>query len=156
MNIQKQKLAISIGIPLAIGGLSAWLTRSGMKAFQTVSQPPLTPPGWLFPVVWTVLFVLMGVAAYLVQISSADREQKKTALWFYGVQLIFNFGWSILFFNLKMYLFAFVWLIALWVLIAVAAVLFFKMVKAAGWLLAPYLLWVLFAGYLNAGVWLLN
>lgn len=156
MKIQKRLLAISIGIPLATGALSAWMSRSGMKNFENVAQPSLSPPGWMFPVVWTVLFVLMGTAAYLVQVSASDREQKKTALWFYGVQLVFNFCWSILFFSLKMYLFAFVWLIALWVLIAATGVLFFRIAKAAGWLLLPYLLWVMFAGYLNAGVWLLN
>ena len=156
MKTEHKVLAACIGIPLAVGGLSAWLTREGMKAFEQVKQPPLSPPGWLFPVVWTLLFTLMGVASYLVLSADAPQSMKTRALGIYGVQLVFNFVWTIVFFNAQWFLFAFLWLVALWLLILATAVQFFRIRRAAGWLLVPYLLWVGFAGYLNYGVWVLQ
>lgn len=152
MKINWKNLITAIAIPLAVGGLSAWLTKSGMKAFETVNQPPLSPPMWLFPVVWTILFVLMGIASYLV----VGKEGSAKALTLYAIQLIFNFFWSIWFFNLGWYLFAFLWLLCLWGLILATMVLFYRISKPAGYLLLPYLLWVTFAGYLNFGVYLCN
>ena len=113
-NIHWKNLITAVAIPLAAGGLSAWITKDGMKAFETVNQPPLTPPMWLFPVVWSILFVLMGIASYLVVMQKGEDTK---ALTLYAVQLIFNFFWSIWFFNLGWYLFAFLWLVALWILI---------------------------------------
>ena len=156
MNIQKRLLAICISIPLAVGGLSAWLTMDSMKTFEQLNQPPLSPPGWLFPVVWTLLFVLMGIASYLVAASEAAQEQKRRALIVYGVQLAFNFLWSIVFFNLRWFLFAFIWLVVLWILILLTAAAFYRIRKVSAYLLIPYLAWVAFAGYLNFGVYLLN
>ena len=156
MKILKKRLIINIAIPLLVGALSAWLTRDSMKTFEQLNQPPLSPPGWLFPVVWTILFTLMGIAAYLAVSSRATPEVQKSALWTYGVQLAFNFLWSIVFFNLRWFLFAFVWLIILWLLILATAVQFYRIHRAAGLLLVPYLAWVAFAGYLNVGVFLLN
>jgi len=156
MKILKKRLIINIAIPLLVGALSAWLTSDSMKTFEQLNQPPLSPPGWLFPVVWTILFTLMGIAAYLVVTSRAAPEVQKSALWTYGVQLTFNFLWSIVFFNLRWFLFAFVWLIILWLLILATAVQFYRIHRAAGLLLVPYLAWVAFAGYLNVGVFLLN
>ncbi len=124
-----------------------------MKAFETVNQPPLTPPMWLFPVVWSILFVLMGIASYLVVMQKGEDTK---ALTLYAVQLIFNFFWSIWFFNLGWYLFAFLWLVALWILILATTVAFYRISKPAAWLMLPYLVWVAFAGYLNLGVWWLN
>lgn len=109
----------------------------------------------LFPVVWTVLYILMGIASYLV-LTSAKPNRSRSALLVYGVQLFFNFFWPILFFSLKLYLSAFFWLVLLWLLILVTTVLFYKIAKPAGLLLVPYLLWVAFAGYLNLGIYLLN
>ena len=103
-NIHWKNLITAVAIPLAVGGLSAWITKDGMKAFETVNQPPLTPPMWLFPVVWSILFVLMGIASYLVVLQKGEDTK---ALTLYTVQLIFNFFWSIWFFNLGWYLFAF-------------------------------------------------
>ena len=153
LKIQWKKLIVCLAIPLAVGGLSALLTRSGMESFETINKPPLSPPGWLFPVVWTILFVLMGIASYLVAVSD---KPSRTALTVYGVQLFFNFLWSILFFNLSQYLFAFVWLVILWILILITTVLFYRISKPAGYLMLPYLLWVAFAGYLNFAIYLLN
>ena len=156
MKIDKKLLAICIAIPLVVGGLAALLTNGSMDTFESLNQPPLSPPGWLFPVVWTILYVLMGIGSYLVAASDVPREFIKRALWIYGIQLFFNFLWPIAFFNFKWYLFAFIWLFILWVLILVTAVHFYRIRKTAGYLMIPYVLWVAFAGYLNLGVYLLN
>lgn len=127
-----------------------------MEAFQKLNQPPLSPPGWLFPVVWTILFLLMGIASYLVFTSKESRDAVNTALLVYGIQLVVNFFWSIFFFNLGAYLFSFFWLILLWVLILAVLLLFRRISRAAGYLMLPYLLWVSFAGYLNLAIYLIN
>lgn len=156
MKIDKKRLIICLAIPLVVGGAAGLLTMNSMEAFEALNQPPLSPPGWLFPVVWTVLYVLMGIASYLVSVSDAPQEEKTRALWTYGIQLAFNFLWPIAFFNLKWYLFAFLWLVILWILILITALRFGWIRKPAGYLLVPYLLWVAFAGYLNLGIYLLN
>lgn len=156
LKTSRKKLIICLAIPLAVGGISALLTKNGMEKFKSLNQPPLSPPGWLFPVVWTVLFLMMGAASYLVWRSGRPSRSVRRALLLYGVQLGFNFLWSILFFNLSLYLAAFIWLVALWLLILAAAVEFYRVSRGAGYLMVPYLLWVAFAGYLNFGVFLLN
>lgn len=155
MKIDWKKLAICVAIPLLVGGLAALLTRDSMEAFGALNQPPLSPPGWLFPVVWTILYILMGVASYLV-VTARRSRMINPALTAYGAQLFFNFFWSIIFFNWQQYLFAFIWLLVLWVLILVTLSRFYRIDKRAGYLLIPYLLWVTFAGYLNLGIYLLN
>ncbi len=112
MKIQWKKLIICIAIPLVVGGLSSLLTMNAMEHFATVEQPPFAPPGWLFPIAWSILYVLMGIASYLVLVSDKPARAE-TALTVYGIQLGFNFFWSILFFNFEIYLFSFFWLIAL-------------------------------------------
>lgn len=156
MKINYKKLIISIIIPLLVGGISAFLTRDSMSTFERVAKPPLSPPGWLFPVVWTILYILMGIAAYLVNTSKGPKTLSDSALAIYALQLVFNFFWSIIFFNMEAYLFAFIWLIALWLLILWTTVSFYKINKTAGLLMIPYLIWVAFAGYLNFGIYLLN
>ncbi len=155
-KVNWKRLILCIAIPLAVGGLSALLTRGGMDVFKMVKKPPLSPPAWLFPVVWTLLYTLMGIASYLVLESSADREEKEKALYLYGIQLLVNFFWPVLFFSFQRFGFAFLWLILLWVLILLTLVRFYRIHKTAGYLLIPYLVWVTFAGYLNFGIWLLN
>lgn len=146
-------MILCIVIPLAAGGLAGFLIRDGMETFKSLNKPSLSPPGWLFPIVWTVLYILMGIASYLVFTSGAPTH---LALAVYGIQLIFNFFWSIIFFNLEAYLFSFIWLTVLWLLILITMILFFRISKPAGYLLIPYLLWVTFAGYLNFSIYLLN
>ena len=114
MKIQFKKLIFCIAIPLAVGGISALLTSNTMETFSTINQPPLSPPAWLFPVVWTILYVLMGIASYLVLTS---EKPNRDALTTYAIQLAFNFFWSIIFFNFELYLLAFIWLVLLWLLI---------------------------------------
>lgn len=156
LQINWKKLIISLLIPLAVGGLSAFLTRGNMKFYEKVEQPPLAPPGWIFPVVWSILFLLMGISLYLVWISKAHPQQKKTAFAVFALQLFMNFIWSPIFFNMRRYLFAFVILLILWLLIITMITLFYRISKPAGLLQIPYLLWVTFAGYLNLGIYLLN
>lgn len=151
--IQWKKLFICIAIPLAVGGLSAALTKDSMELYETVQKPALTPPGWLFPVVWTILFVLMGIASYLIL---TTEKSKNTVLRIYGLQLAVNFFWSILFFNLQQYQLSFFWLLLLWGLVFITTVLFYQISKPAGYLMLPYLFWVTFAGYLNLSISLLN
>lgn len=155
-KINYKALIVAILIPLAVGGVSAILTNRAMDSFNELNQPALSPPGWLFPVVWTILYILMGIASYLVYVSDAPYSAKKSALTIYAVQLVFNFFWSILFFNLSMYLSAFVWLIVLWLLILATTLLFYTIDKRAAYLMIPYILWVAFAGYLNLAIYLLN
>lgn len=154
MKIKWKELIIAILIPLAVGGLSAFLTKDNMSTFDAVAKPPLSPPGWVFPVVWTVLYILMGIASYLIYTSRSF--DKKKALLFYGAQLMVNFFWSIIFFNLNAYLFAFIWLLLLWALILITLVKFYRINENAGLLMIPYIVWVSFAGYLNFGIFLLN
>ena len=155
MKINWKLLILCLVLPLAVGGLSAFVTGS-MGAYSGMIQPPLAPPGWVFPVVWTVLFVLMGVASYLVLTSGKDRLAISGALRVYGLQLVVNFFWSILFFRLSLCWAAFVWLVLLWGLVLLTLLRFSRISKAAGWLLTPYLLWVTFAGYLNFMICSLN
>lgn len=156
MKTNWKRLGIAIAIPLIVGGLATLLTKDNMIMFEVLDEPPLAPPQWLFPVVWTILYILMGAASYLVYKSKAASTEKTAALAFYAIQLVFNFAWSLIFFNLENYLLAFVWLCALWLLIVITTVRFFAINKAAGWLMLPYILWVTFAGYLNYAIYMLN
>ena len=145
---------ISVLIPLGVGVLSGFLTRDGIQAFALVEKPPLTPPAPLFPIVWSILYILMGIGAAMV--FQTDHPKRPTALTVYAVQLIVNFFWSLFFFNLQQYAFSFFWLLLLWLLIVVMIRLFYQIKPIAGLLQLPYLLWVTFAGYLTFGVWMLN
>lgn len=156
MNLKRNQLLLCIALPLGVGVLAGWLTRGSMEEFEVMNQPPLSPPGWLFPVVWTLLYLLMGIASYLVLASAQPQKNIDRALWLYGIQLGVNFLWPILFFNLSWYLFSFLWLILLWFLILAATLQFCQLSRTAGYLMLPYLAWVTFAGYLNLGVYLLN
>lgn len=140
----------------AVGGLAALLIRNDTELYRTaVQKPPLSPPGILFPIVWTLLYALMAIGMARVTIE-ATPEDKKVCTGIYLAQLVFNFFWSILFFKLRAFGVAFFWLVALWALILWMLVRFERVDKPAGLMQIPYLVWVTFAGYLNLGVWLLN
>ncbi len=139
---------------LLVGALAGYLISGSMGFYESLNKPPLSPPGKVFPAVWSVLYILMGIGAARVFLSG--KEGRKAALVLYGVQLLFNFCWSLLFFNARMFLAAFLWLIVLLALIATMFAVFRRLDRAAGWMQLPYLLWVAFAGYLNCAVWLLN
>ena len=156
MKSNIKKLLIALAIPLVVGGLSALLSGSGMENFATLNKPPLSPPGWVFPVVWTILYLLMGYASYRIYTSKATPKDKKQAQGLYAAQLFFNFLWSIVFFGLQWRLAAFFVLLILWILISLTMKAFSKIDEKAADLLLPYILWVTFAGYLNLTIYLLN
>lgn len=155
-KIKWKPLLLALALPLAVGGFSAFLTRDGMRAFALLKQPPLSPPAWLFPVVWTLLYLMMGLASYLVWVSGVSDRRRERALTVYGLSLAANFLWPILFFTVQAWLAAFLLLLLLWALVGIAALLFGAITPRAGKLLLPYLAWLTFAAYLNLGVWLLN
>jgi len=156
MKINKRLLVICVAIPLIVGMLSALLTRNSMEVFVYVEKPPLAPPAWLFPVVWTILYTLMGISSYIILTSDASREEINSAIKLYAYQLVVNFLWPTFFFNFKWYLFSFLWLILLWILVFLMIRKFYDISKLAAYLNVPYVVWLTFAGYLNAGIWLLN
>ena len=156
MKVNKKLLIICLAVPLAVGGVAALLSGGGMDAFEALNKPPLSPPGWLFPVAWTILYLLMGLASYLAVESMGPQQIINRSIALYALQLLFNFLWPIVFFNLEWYLFAFIWLIALWILILLTLRQFRRVSKPAANLLIPYLIWVAFAGYLNLGIYILN
>lgn len=156
MKIKLKSLIICIIIPLAVGGLAALLTMGNMNLFDTITKPPLSPPGWLFPVVWTILYTLMGIASYLVYESNADIKIITKSLTVYAVQLFLNFFWSIFFFNMRAFLFSFIWLVLLLFAIIYCIYLFSQTNKNAAYLIIPYAVWVAFAGYLNLAIYILN
>ena len=155
MKWNLKKLLISLAVPLAVGGLSALLS-GGMGGNEDLLQPPLSPPGWLFPIVWTALFLLMGYAFYRVWTSGEDPQKIKKAMILFGIQLFLNFLWSPVFFGLQWRLVAFFILLALWAAILLTIRAFSDVDELAADLLLPYLLWVTFAGYLNISLYLLN
>ena len=155
MKIKWKPLLICLAIPLAAGGLGAALG-GGMGNYTDLNQPPLSPPGWVFPIVWSILYLLMGYTSYRVYTSDADSKDKRRALIFYGIQLLLNLLWPGVFFGLQWYWVAFLLLLALWVMVYITMFLFGVIDDTAENLLIPYLLWLTFAGYLNLGVALLN
>lgn len=147
-----EPLIIALLIPLAVGAVSSLI--SGTMMAPTFIQPSFSPPGYLFPIVWTILYILMGISSYLVYTS--DSPAKPAALLVYAIQLVFNFFWTILFFRFSLYGLAFLWLLALIGLIAIMIYLFSKIRPTAAYLQLPYLLWCLFAAYLNFAVYMIN
>ncbi len=141
---------------LAVGGLSAFFTRNSMSIYDDILTPPLSPPSIVFPIVWTILFTLMGISAAMVYNSAAPQKQKETALLTYALSLAVNFFWSLIFFNLRAFLFAFLWLLLLLYLIIKTILQYYKINKTAAYLQIPYAVWVTFAGYLTLGIWWLN
>ena len=152
MSENRKLLIKSIALPLLVGAVAGLLTRNAMQDFDVLIKPPLSPPGWLFPVVWTILFTLMGISAAIVY----TKNRMNKGLLINGIQLLVNFLWSIIFFNLRAFLFSFIWLILLWVLIITMILEYMKTDKVAAYLQIPYLLWVTFAGYLNYMIYILN
>ena len=148
---------VSIAIALAVGLFSALLTRDSMDIYSQLVTPPLAPPGWLFPVVWTVLYVLMGISAAIIwEQREEDPAAASSGLSAYALSLGFNFLWSILFFNCRWLLLSFFWLLGLLALIWITVYDYRQISRPAAYLQIPYALWVTFAGYLNFGIWCLN
>lgn len=150
----KKKCWFYILVPLVAGAVAGMISGSGMAAYEQMAKPPLSPPGWVFPVAWTILYILMGIAVCLVAKSyDPDSQEALRAFW---VQLIVNVIWPILFFGLGLCGLAFGWLVLLWVLVFRLWKQFKSIDKRAGYLLVPYLLWLTFAGYLNLSICLMG
>lgn len=156
MKLNKRLLFICIAIPLIVGAVAALLTQNSMEVFSMVENPPLAPPAWLFPVAWTILYVLMGISSYLIITSGVEFEEIVEAMKLYAYQLIVNFLWPTFFFNFRWYFFAFIWLVLLWILVFLMIRKFYPIRKLAAYLNIPYIIWLTFAGYLNFGIWWLN
>ena len=148
--------AFWIALAETVGALSGLLSREGMRIYnETAVKPPFTPPAWVFPVVWSILFALMGIGAARIWLSQ-DSPDRSRGLNLFVVQLIVNFFWSLIFFNLQAYGAAFAWLILLWVLVVWMTLTFYRVDPLAALLQIPYLIWITFAGVLTAAVYLLN
>lgn len=148
---------ISIVIALGVGSLAACLVWGNIRLYAVLNKPPLAPPAPLFPIVWTVLYILMGIGSARIYLQrSAYPYEVLDALLSYALQLILNFFWPIIFFNMLTFLFAFIWLVVLWCAIIKMIFKFSRLDTAAAYLQIPYLLWVTFAGYLNFMIYLMN
>jgi tryptophan-rich sensory protein len=148
---------ISIAVALGVGGLSALLTMGNMDLYSDLRQPPLAPPAILFPIVWTILYILMGISAAMILTDvRVEKSERSAAMMPYAASLFVNFFWSILFFNLRAFLPAFIWLLLLEFLVLMTIFSYRKVNTGAAYLQIPYTLWVAFAGYLNFAIWLLN
>ncbi len=153
----KIKLIIAISLPLAVGAVAGLFTSTAVGGwYSTVVKPSFNPPNWIFGPVWTLLYILMGIAFYLVWIKAGDNDLKRNAMLFYFIQLALNFCWSFIFFYAEQPGWALADIILLWVFIAATIYWFSKISKTAAWLLVPYILWVTFATALNFAIWKLN
>lgn len=150
------KLIISIALPVAVGALSSFFTVTGEGSwYQTISKPSWNPPGWIFGPVWTTLYILMGIAFFLVW-RSPESKARKMAMLLFGIQLLFNFFWSFIFFDQQLIGLALVEIAVLWIFILLSIFAFARVNKTAAWLLVPYISWVSFAAILNYTIWKLN
>lgn len=145
-----------LALPLGVGMLSAYLTKSNMMVFDYIKKPMLTPPSIVFPIAWTILYILMGLASYFAIIECKESNQAIYVMYPYIIQLILNFMWSIIFFNYQRYDIAFVVLIFMWIMVLRTMIFFGTLNQINYYLLTPYLLWTSFAGYLNLMIVVLN
>ena len=152
-NMSKEEI-ISLLIPLVGGFLSGLISLGGMKEFNSLTKPFLAPPGFIFPIVWTILYILMGVSSYLIY--SENDYHSNCCLKIYIINLFINFLWSPIFFGLNLRLFAFIWIILLDLVVVYMILCFYKVNKKAAYFQIPYLIWCLFATYLNLAFYILN
>lgn len=151
------KLILSILLPLAVGATSGFFTVTGVDSwYQTIQRPSWNPPNWIFGPVWTTLYLLMGIALFLVWRSDAAPADKRLALILFVVQLVLNFFWSIIFFGMQQPGWALLEMGALWLTIIATIFAFAPISRTAAWLLVPYICWVSFAFLLNGAIWRLN
>ena len=157
MKKEIRTYSISIAIALAVGGFSSLLTAGNMDIYSEITQPPLSPPSVLFPIVWTLLYILMGISAAMIFLQKKENPQaSQKSFVFYGISLFLNFFWSVIFFNMQAFLFSFIWLLLLWVSVLLTILQYRKISPLAAALQAPYLLWITFACYLNLAIFILN
>jgi tryptophan-rich sensory protein len=153
-NIDIKKLLFYIITTILIGSLPSIFTINGMKNYKSLVRPPLSPPAFVFPVAWTILYILMGISIYIVLNSKSDKKEEGKLI--YYIQLVINALWSIIFFSFKEYFLAFTWLLMLIVFVILMLFIFYKINKKSAYINIPYLLWLFFAAYLNFGIFVLN
>lgn len=154
-KIKWSKLITIVLVTELVGLIASLLSGNIKKVYMTINKPALAPPSWVFGIVWSVLYLMIGVAAYIVY-ESEETEQRKKAIWLYWVQLFVNFVWPIVFFRFLMFEAALLVIGVLDILVVITTREFYKINKFAGKLMIPYLLWLMFATYLNLGIALLN
>lgn len=147
-----KRLIIKIAVPLISGTIIGLVTKS--STYNALNKPSFSPPGFIFPIVWSILYILMGISSYYID-KSVDIDKKK-ALAIYYIQLLVNILWPVLFFNFKVYFVSFLWLLLLLLLVIYMIVEFYKIVKKAAYLQLPYLLWIIFASLLNYNIFIYN
>ena len=152
-NINIKKLLFYIGITLLIGSLPSFFIKIG-DVYKTLNKPPLSPPGIIFPIVWTILFILMGISIYRVMMTNSKNKNESRLIYF--IQLIVNALWTPIFFGLKSYFLGFLWVLMLILLVVVMVIQFYKIDKLSAYLNIPYIIWLLFASYLSFGIYVLN
>ena len=151
------KLIISVAIPLLVGAIAGFFTSNAVNGWYAVAnKPSFNPPNWVFAPAWTTLYILMGIALYIVWKSDSDKSVKQTAIILFAVQLALNFAWSFIFFYAQRPGWAFVEIVLLWIMIFMTIISFGKISSAAAWLLVPYISWVSFAALLNFYFWRIN
>lgn len=155
-TLNLKKLLISLLVTFGAGILAYLFSRDAMQDYANLIQPPLAPPSWVFSVVWPILYLLMSIALYMVGNSKAPQQQKSMSYVLYGIQLVFNFLWTLFFFVFGFYVFSAVWLLALILIVIACTLIFCKINPTAGKLLIPYIIWLIFALYLNIGIAILN
>jgi translocator protein len=146
-------LSISIAIPLLFGFIGSLLGDS-LYGFETLIKPPFTPPAFVFPIAWTILYILMGISSYIIYTS--DNDKKTSALIIYLAQLVANSFWTLLFFQYELLLFSFWWIILIIILVIIMICLFYEIKPFAAYIQFPYLLWLTFAAILNYSIYLIN
>lgn len=152
-KINWKRLIIIILITFIVGSFFSWFTMNNMQTFKELEKP-VNVPGFLFPVVWSILYLLMSISCYII--TTSNSVKKDDAIIRYSIQLIINSLWSLIFFGFETYFLAFIWILLLLISIVVMIVKFYKINKVSGYLNIPYLLWTLFAAYLNFGIYILN
>jgi len=155
-SLKLKNFLFSFLLPLAVGFVGSFAVRSGLDSFVAARKPLLTPPPAVFAVVWTVLYLLMGVASYLISCADVRRSLRVNALRLFYIQLAVNLLWPIAFFGLGLWGTAAVIIVILWVLVLMTVLAFLKVDRLAGRLMIPYLVWISFAAYLNIGIAVLN
>lgn len=153
-KIDFKKLFFWIFITILIGTLPSIFVFKNMSMYDKLNRPPLSPPGILFPIAWTILYILMGISIY--RVTSTNNKNKDNAKLIYIIQLVVNALWTPIFFGLKEYFLAFLFILMLIVLVITMISVFFKIDKVSAYLQIPYILWLLFASYLNFGIFVLN
>lgn len=152
-KINWKRLIIIIIITFIVGSFFSFFTMNNMDTFKELEKP-VNVPGILFPIVWSILYLLMSISCYII--TTKDDKSKDNAIIWYGIQLVINSLWSLIFFGFSAYLFAFIWIILLLAIVIIMIAKFYKIDKMASYLNIPYVLWILFAGFLNLGIYILN